>query len=90
MKEIVGFCETCNAKVRDGDACHYTADGCWLCEEHAPMLGDAIRQHSEILAAPEFDPGALPYDSPEEMQSSLRLMEKELQERGDKKLLVMA
>lgn len=90
MAELVGHCEYCNTKIRVGDACHYTADGCWLCEEHAPLLSDAIRQHQVIADDAYFDPGALAYDSRDELLAYLDRMKKELAEKGDHKLLVTA
>ncbi|GHG24476.1 hypothetical protein [Paracoccus aerius] len=90
MAEVLGHCECCNAAIREGDTCHYSADGCWMCEEHAPSLSDAIRQHQQIIDAEHFDPGDLAYDSRDEMAHSLLLMKKDYQEHGDRKLLVTA
>ena len=90
MAEVLGHCEACNAKIRTGDACHYTADGCWLCEDHAPMLSEAIRQHQEIAEAPWFDPGSLNYDSLDDLLGQMNRMRRELAEKGDRKLLVTA
>lgn len=90
MAEILGHCEACSAEIRVGDSCYYTADSCWLCEEHAPMLSDAIRQHQQIVDAQEFDPGDLAYSTRDEMVHGLLLMKQDYQERGDRKLLVTA
>lgn len=90
MAEVLGQCECCGTKIREGDCCHYSADGCWMCEEHAPSLSDAIRQHQDILDAPHSDPGDLNYDSREEMVAYLGRMRRELAEKGDRKLLVTA
>lgn len=90
MAELVGHCETCGVKIFAGASCHYTADGCWLCEEHSPMLSDAIRQHQEIADAPHFDPGALDYDSRDDLLGQLERLRRDLAEKGDRKLLVTA
>lgn len=83
----IGACETCRLPVYEGSPCHMTADGCVLCEEHAPMLSDVLRQYREIVAEDPFHPGDLPFDTPEEMRETIASLEAEIAATGDRKVL---
>lgn len=82
-EDQIGTCESCDKAIKDGDAHYMTADGCWLCAEHAPSLSDAIAQHEEILAADPWEPGELTYDTREEMAAGLADLKERLGEGGD-------
>lgn len=87
-REQFGTCESCDTKIYEDTRHYYTADGCYLCEEHAPMLSDCIGQHEEILASEPWRPDELPYDTREEMQAALDELKAQLADHGDHKLLI--
>lgn len=82
----LGMCEGCPRPIFEGDRHYRTVDGCWLCEDHSPMLSDVAKQYREILAAPDFDPGELPFDTPEEMAAMADQIEREVAADGDRSL----
>ena len=68
-KERIGSCETCGCTLWGGDPVAWTVEGCVLCEAHAPMLSDALRQHLDILADDPCDPGELNCETREEVET---------------------
>ncbi len=84
--EKIGECEFCSADILEGDAHFYTADGCWLCAEHSPMLSDAILQHQDMYDEGLDNFWSETYDSFAEMTGALLRMKQEYQERGDRSL----
>ncbi|SHE77653.1 hypothetical protein SAMN05444339_10230 [Loktanella atrilutea] len=85
--ERLGSCESCSKPITDVDAYNQTADGCFLCIDHAPLLSDVIRQHRKILATEPFDSGPLEYDTREEMKAVVIGMEISLADNGDHLIL---
>jgi hypothetical protein len=83
-KEQLGKCEVCLKAIIEGDLHYYTSDGVWLCEEHSPMLSDAIRQHDDMFSAGAADFIHDSYDSFDEMAHARLKMKQEYQERGDR------
>lgn len=83
---VIAQCESCPKPIREGEPHYYTADDVWLCEEHAPMLSDAIRQHDEMFEEGPAEFYHPAYESFEEMASERQRLKLEYQERGDRSL----
>lgn len=86
-REEIANCEFCGKAIHDRDLYYSGPGSIYVCEEHAPSLSDAIRQHEEILFRVPWSPGELGYDSRDEMKRALNLMRHELAKSGDRKIL---
>lgn len=83
---FVATCETCGGPILEGDHHHRTADGCWLCADHAPMLSGVLAEYERILDADgPFDPGELARTEAE-IREDVRVLRAELKIDGDRKV----
>lgn len=85
--DVLGSCESCGKKIRAGELHHYTSDGCWLCEEHSPMLSDILRQMDEVIKEGSWESSyGGDYDSQEELIADRDMIARQIAEEGDRKV----
>lgn len=84
-RECLGACEGCNRKIYEGDMFHYTADGCWLCEDHSPMLSDVLRQYLEKQEEGNLLGFEGYYESMDELGEAIAAIQAEIASNGDRK-----
>ena len=87
-REKLGYCEGCSKPIFEGDLHHYSGDACWLCEDCAPMLSDAVHQMDQALKDGDWE---LWYGDFYESEGALRAYRDakvaEIAAKGDRKLV---